>query len=322
MAVLVTGGAGYIGSHVVAYFQEQKKEIIVVDNLSTGHRDDVKDCPFYLCDVRDIKKLDEVFKLHQIDAVIHFAANSIVPESMKHPYEYYHNNVFGMMSLLKVMQTNQVTKLIFSSSAAVYGEPAQIPIQEEDATLPTNPYGETKMAMERMMKWFDSAYGIRYIALRYFNASGAHNKRKLGERHNPETHLIPLILQSALGIKDFVCLYGDDYPTKDGTCIRDFVHVQDLASAHYLALQYLLTNGKSDIFNLGNGDGVSVKEVIESCRKITGSSFHVKTLPRREGDPAILVASSEKAKNLLGWNPQNSNIDKIVSDAWNFMTNE
>ncbi len=321
MPILITGGAGYIGSHTVKYFAEQNEEVIVVDNLQSGHKKSITVDNFYHIDVRDKKSLDKVFKRHQIDAVIHFAANSLVGESMEKPYEYYHNNVYGMMCLLDVMRENGVNKIVFSSTAAVYGEPRNIPMLEEDDTNPTNTYGETKLAMEKMMKWFDQAYGVKYVSLRYFNAAGAHESGTIGEAHNPETHLIPLILQVPLGKREKIFIFGDDYPTKDGTCIRDYIHVMDLASAHYLALQYLKEDNSSDIFNLGSGSGYSVKEVIETARKVTGHAVPAEVKEKRAGDPAVLIASSDKAKSVLGWKPQFYSLEKIITDAWNWHKN-
>jgi len=316
MSVLITGGAGYIGSHVVKYFTEKNEEIIVVDNLQSGYREAVNVDQFCTIDIRDKEKLDKIFKTYNIEAVIHFAANSLVGESMEKPYEYYHNNVYGMLCLLDVMRVNKVNRIVFSSTAATYGEPKNIPILEDDETSPTNTYGETKLAMEKMMKWFDNAYGIKYVSLRYFNAAGAHESGTIGEAHNPETHLIPLILQVPLGKREKIYIFGDDYPTKDGTCIRDYIHVMDLASAHYLALEYLREGNDSDIFNLGSGTGYSVKEVIETARKVTGHVISAEVKGRRSGDPAVLVASSEKAKKVLGWKPEYDSLEKIIADAW------
>ncbi|WP_175640180.1 UDP-glucose 4-epimerase GalE [Metabacillus schmidteae] len=318
MSILVTGGAGYIGSHTVRYFLEHNEEVVVVDNLQSGHRKAIEVGHYYQIDLRDKKALDNVFKTHNIEAVIHFAANSLVGESMEKPFEYYHNNVYGMMCLLDVMKENNVTKIVFSSTAATYGEPKNIPILEENETNPTNTYGETKLAMEKMMKWFDQGYGIKYVSLRYFNAAGAHESGNIGEDHDPETHLIPLILQVPLGQRDRIYMFGDDYPTKDGTCIRDYIHVMDLASAHYLALEYLRKDSPSEIFNLGNGSGYSVKEVVKVARKVTNHSIPAEVKERRAGDPAVLIASSEKAKKILGWKPKFDSLEKIISDAWNW----
>ena len=318
MAILITGGAGYIGSHTVRHFLDKNEDVIVVDNLQSGHRKAVFVEHFYEMDLRDKEALDKVFKEHDIEAVIHFAANSLVGESMEKPLEYYDNNVYGMMCLLQVMKENDVKKIVFSSTAATYGEPKQIPILEDAVTNPTNTYGETKLTMEKMMKWFDRAYGIRYVSLRYFNAAGAHESGEIGEDHRPETHLIPLILQVPLGKREKIYIFGEDYPTEDGTCIRDYIHVMDLASAHFLALEYLRKGQPSEIFNLGNGNGYSVKEVIETARKVTGHSIPAEVADRRPGDPAVLIASSEKAKKVLGWKPQYESLEKIISDAWNW----
>lgn len=321
MAILITGGAGYIGSHTVRYFLEQGKEIVIVDNLQSGHRESIGDNIFYNVDIRDKEEMGKIFKRHSIEGVIHFAANSLVGESMKKPYEYYHNNVYGMLCLLDVMKENHVDKIVFSSTAAVYGEPSNIPILEGDTTSPTNAYGETKLTMENMMKWFDIAYGIKYVSLRYFNAAGAYEDGSIGEIHNPETHLIPLILQVPLGKRDRIYIFGDDYSTKDGTCIRDYIHVMDLASAHYLAFEYLRERNHSDIFNLGNGNGYSVKEVIQVARDVTGHPIPAEIAERRPGDPAILVASSEKIKTILKWDPKFESLEKIIGDAWKFHKN-
>lgn len=316
MSILIVGGAGYIGSHTVKYFLEQNEDVIIVDSLLTGHKEALLVNEFYKIDIRDKEKLDKVFKENNIEAVIHFAANSLVGESMVKPYEYYHNNVYGMMVLLDVMKENNVDKIVFSSTAATYGEPKNIPIMESDDTNPTNTYGETKLAMEKMMKWFDNAYGTKYVSLRYFNAAGAYFDGSIGEDHKTETHLIPLILQVPLGKRSHISIFGEDYDTKDGTCIRDYIHVMDLASAHYKALEYLRKGNNSDIFNLGNGNGYSVKEVIDVARKVT--NFDIKSIveKRRAGDPATLIASSEKAQSVLGWKPQYDSLEKIIEDAW------
>jgi UDP-glucose 4-epimerase len=318
MAILITGGAGYIGSHTLKYFLDQGEDIIVVDNLQSGNRSSVGIENFYQVDLREKEALDDIFRTHNIEAVIHFAANSLVGESMEKPFEYYHNNVYGMMCLLDVMKENDVRYIVFSSTAAIYGEPKNSPILEEDETIPTNTYGETKLAMEKMMKWFDKAYGIKYVSLRYFNAAGAHESGIIGEDHDPETHLIPQILDVPLGKREKIYVFGDDYPTKDGTCVRDYIHVMDLASAHYKALEYLKKDNVSNIFNLGNGNGYSVKEVIDVAREVTCHGIPAELKERRAGDPAILIASSEKAENLLGWRPQFSSLEKIIGDAWNW----
>lgn len=317
MSILVTGGAGYIGSHTVRYLQEKGEDVIVVDNLQTGHRDSVNVEKFYKIDLRD-SDLDKVFKENNIEGVIHFAANSLVGVSVKEPLDYFDNNVYGTMCLLKAMMENNVDNIVFSSTAAVYGEPENAPILESDTTNPTNPYGETKLTMEKMMKWFDKAYKTRFVSLRYFNAAGAHESGDIGEIHQPETHLIPLILQVPMGKRDKISIFGDDYNTPDGTCIRDYIHVWDLADAHYLAYKYLKENNPSEIFNLGSGNGFSVKEVIDVAREVTNCDIPAEVVDRREGDPAILVASSIKIKEKLGWNPQKTNIHEIIKDAWNF----
>ena len=317
MSILVTGGAGYIGSHTVRYLQEKGEDVIVVDNLQTGHRDSVNVEKFYKIDLRD-SDLDKVFKENNIEGVIHFAANSLVGVSVKEPLDYFDNNVYGTMCLLKAMMENNVVNIVFSSTAAVYGEPENAPILESDTTNPTNPYGETKLTMEKMMKWFDKAYKTRFVSLRYFNAAGAHESGDIGEIHQPETHLIPLILQVPMGKRDKISIFGDDYNTPDGTCIRDYIHVWDLADAHYLAYKYLKKNNPSEIFNLGSGNGFSVKEVIDVAREVTNCDIPAEVVDRREGDPAILVASSIKIKEKLGWNPQKTNLHEIIKDAWNF----
>lgn len=318
MAVLVTGGAGYIGSHTVAALLDRNEEVVIVDNLQQGYRKSILGGKFYDGDIRDTEFLTQVFNENKIDAVIHFAANSLVGESMQNPGKYYHNNVYGTLNLLESMKTFNVNRIVFSSTAATYGEPERVPIQEEDRTVPTNAYGETKLAMEKMMKWFDTAHGIKYIALRYFNAAGAHDSGIIGEDHNPETHLIPIILQTALGQRTHISIFGDDYPTDDGTCIRDYIHVMDLADAHIAALDRLRGGGDSTVYNLGSGNGFSVKEVIETARKITGKEIPAKLESRRAGDPAVLIASSQKIKTELGWKPKREQLETIIQDAWNW----
>ncbi|WP_339173074.1 UDP-glucose 4-epimerase GalE [Anoxybacillus sp. FSL W8-1294] len=314
--ILVCGGAGYIGSHAVYRLIEKGERVAVVDNLQTGHRKAVHpEAIFYEGDIRDRHFLSNVFKKHEIDTVIHFAANSLVGESVKQPLAYYNNNVYGTEVLLDVMNEYGVKQIVFSSTAAVYGEPKQIPIQEADETNPESPYGETKLAMEKMMKWVNVAHGIRYISLRYFNVAGAYGTM-LGEDHRPETHLIPLILQVPLRKREEIHIFGDDYDTPDGTCIRDYIHVLDLVDAHLLAVEKLRNGGESNIYNLGNGNGFSVKEVIEAARRVTGHPIPEKVVPRRPGDPARLVASSEKAKRELGWKPIYTSIEEIVASAW------
>ncbi|GLX66282.1 UDP-glucose 4-epimerase GalE [Paenibacillus glycanilyticus] len=322
MAVLVTGGAGYIGSHAVAALAERGEEIVIVDNLQQGHKEAVVEGKLYVGDLRDAEFMDTVFKENSIDAVIHFAANSLVGESMTNPAKYYHNNVYGTLCLLEKMIEHDVKKIVFSSTAATYGEPENVPIDEFDRTLPTNTYGETKLAMEKMMKWFDVAHGLKYVSLRYFNAAGAHASGKIGEDHSPETHLIPIVLQAALGQRPHISVFGDDYATPDGTCIRDYIHVSDLADAHVLAVDKLRQEGaESAIYNLGNGQGFSVKEVIEIARKVTEREIKAVIEPRRAGDPATLVASSDRARKELGWNPSRANLEAIILSAWNWHVN-
>lgn len=316
MAILVTGGAGYIGSHTVAALLERGEEVVVVDNLQTGHREAVLGGAFYEGDLRDKAFLDQVFAENKIEAVIHFAANSLVGESMQKPAKYYDNNVFGTLTLLEAMNTAGVNKIVFSSTAATYGEPEKVPIEETDRTEPTNVYGETKLMMERMMSWFDKVLGIKYVSLRYFNAAGAHKGGKIGEDHQPESHLIPLVLQTALGQRKHIAIFGDDYATEDGTCVRDYIHVSDLADAHLRAVDYLRKGEESNVFNLGNGTGFSVKEVIETAKKVTGLEIPVVMEPRRAGDPAVLVASSTKARSVLGWEPKYTNLEDVIASAW------
>lgn len=316
MAILVPGGAGYIGSHTVAELLDAGEEVVVVDNLVKGHKPAVLGGKFYQGDLRDHSFLDKVFSENEIEAVIDFAAFSLVGESVSEPLKYYNNNVAATMVLLEKMKEYKVSYIVFSSTAATYGEPENIPIVETDRTQPTNPYGETKLAVEKMLKWCDEAYGIKYTCLRYFNAAGAHKSGKIGEDHTPETHLIPIVLQAALGQREAVYVFGDDYDTPDGTCIRDYIHVTDLADAHILALKRLRNGGDSTIYNLGNGMGFSVKEVIETARKVTGSPIVEKKADRRPGDPAILVASSDKIKKELNWAPQYNSLELIIDSAW------
>lgn len=322
MSILILGGAGYIGSHAVYQLIDQGEQVVVVDNLETGHKNAVHPkATFYHGDIRDITFLRDVFAKEPIDAVIHFAANSLVGESMENPLKYFDNNVYGTQVLLKVMAEYQVNKIVFSSTAATYGEPARVPITEEMATSPTNAYGETKLTMEKLMKWTEQAHGIRYVSLRYFNVAGARESAEIGEDHSPETHLVPIILETAIGKRENITIFGDDYNTEDGTCIRDYVHVEDLIEAHLLALNYLKRNGNSNIFNLGSNQGFSVKEMIEAARSVTGKEIPSKISGRRTGDPSVLIASSEKAKEVLGWNPSRTSIHKIIEDAWNWHAN-
>ncbi len=316
MKILVVGGAGYIGSHIVRMLLDEKFDTMVFDNLSTGHNEFVpREVTFIKGDLRRESDIQKVLKEYTIDAVMHFAASSIVPESMSNPLKYYENNVLACANLLKAMLENKVTKFIFSSTAAVYGEPKNIPIKEEDETCPTNPYGRSKLMIENILRDISNAHDFAYISLRYFNAAGAHPSGEIGERHNPETHLIPNILKVANGEKRELTIYGNDYPTPDGTCIRDFVHVQDLCRAHLLALNAVKGQLKSGIFNLGNGNGFSVNEVIGKTEKIIGREIKVQAGKRRTGDPAVLVASSDKAQKILGWKPK-LGLDEIIQTAW------
>lgn len=317
MAILVLGGAGYIGSHTVYELIDAGRDVVVADNLLTGFRAAVHPkARFYQLDIRDRSALDELFTKEKIEGVIHFAASSQVGESMSDPLKYYDNNLHGTMVLLQAMVAHGVDKIVFSSTAATYGEPERVPILETDRTDPTNCYGETKLAMEHMMRWVSQAHGLKYVALRYFNACGAHPSGAIGEAHNPETHLIPLILQVPNGQREKISIFGDDYATKDGTCIRDYIHVSDLAQAHILALDYLLNGGDNNVFNLGNGVGFTVKEVIDVARAVTGHPIPATTTPRRAGDPAQLIASSEKAINVLGWKPKYNDLNTIIASAW------
>ena len=322
MAILVLGGAGYIGSHTALELVKAGNEVVIADNLVTGYRKAIPEgAKFYEGDLRDSDFLDNLFHQEKIDTVIHFAAYSLVGESVTNPLKYYDNNLYGTKVLLEAMVKNNVGKIVFSSTAATYGEPENIPILESDRTCPTNPYGETKLAMEKMFKWTAEAHGLRYVSLRYFNACGADESGTIGEAHNPESHLIPLILQVPNGKRETISIYGTDYDTPDGTCIRDYIHVTDLAQAHILAVQYLNNGGESDIFNLGNGVGYSVREVIETARKVTGHPIPATETSRRAGDPARLVASSEKAKKILGWKPVHDSLEEIISSAWNWHKN-
>lgn len=322
MRILVLGGAGYIGSHTALELVKAGNEVVIADNLVTGYRKAIPEgAKFYEGDLRDFDFLNKLFQQEKIDAVIHFAAYSLVGESITNPLKYYDNNLYGTKVLLEAMVKNNVDKIVFSSTAATYGEPENIPILESDRTCPTNPYGETKLAMEKMFKWTAEAHGLRYVSLRYFNACGADESGTIGEAHNPESHLIPLILQVPNGKRETISIYGTDYDTPDGTCIRDYIHVTDLAQAHILAVQYLNNGGESDIFNLGNGVGYSVREVIETARKVTGHPIPATESSRRAGDPARLVASSEKAKKILGWKPVHDSLEEIISSAWNWHKN-
>lgn len=317
MSILVCGGAGYIGSHTVHELIKQNKDVIIVDNLQSGHIKAVNSkAKFYKGDIRDSEFLDKVFSENNIEAIIHFAANSLVGESMEKPLLYFNNNVYGMQILLENMVKHDIKHIVFSSTAAVYGEPKKIPILEDDETNPTNTYGETKLTMEKMMKWVNKAHGITFVSLRYFNAAGAIEDGTIGEDHSPESHLIPLILQVPLKKREAITVFGEDYNTPDGTCIRDYIHVLDLADAHIKAVDYLLKGNESNIFNLGNGIGFSVKEMIDSAKEATNEEIKVIIGDRRAGDPARLIASNEKAKKILGWNPKYTDVKDVISTAW------
>lgn len=319
MNILVTGGAGYIGSHTCKALALNGLTPITYDNLSTGHDHAVKWGPFEKGDILDQSRLTQVIEKYNPTAVIHFAAHSQVGESVENPIKYYRNNVSGSLSLLEVMKNTGIKHIVFSSTAAVYGIPDITPIPEDHVLKPINPYGMSKLMIELMLKDFDNAYGIKYIALRYFNAAGADPDGQIGEEHEPESHLIPLVLQAASGKRDNIKIFGNDYDTPDGTCIRDYIHVADLASAHVMSLNYLKGSNSSDSFNLGTGKGYSVNEIIEQAREITNKEIMTTITERRNGDPAVLVAASSKVKESIGWQPVNSNLDMIIKTAWKFI---
>ena len=322
MATLVLGGAGYIGSHTVDRLIEKGEKTIVVDSLVTGHRQAVnKDAKFYQGDIADKDFMRQVFKENSdIDAVIHFAAYSLVAESMKKPLKYFDNNTAGMVKLLEVMNEFSIDKIVFSSTAATYGIPEEVPIKETTPQNPINPYGESKLMMEKIMRWADKAYGIKFVPLRYFNVAGAKPDGSIGEDHMPETHLLPIVLQVAMGKRDKLQIFGDDYNTPDGTNIRDYVHPLDLADAHILAVDYLKAGNPSTAFNLGSSTGFSNREILEAARKVTNKEIPAEIAPRRGGDPDVLVASSTKAREVLGWKPQFDDISKIIETAWKWHT--
>jgi UDP-glucose 4-epimerase len=315
MNILVTGGAGYIGSVVVEECISAGHKTFVIDNLEKGHREMVHpDAGFFEGDFGDAELMERIFRDENIDTVIHMAAYSLVGESVDHPGKYYQNNVINGLSLLNAMVASGVKNIVFSSTAATYGEPEKYPITEDFPNVPTNPYGESKLAFERALKWYERAHGVRYVSLRYFNAAGA--TERCGELHDPETHIIPIVLQAAAGTRDSVQIYGDDYPTKDGTCVRDYIHVTDLARAHVLAV----ASGKSGIYNLGcGGEGYTVREVIDTAREVTGREIKAEVAPRRPGDPAVLVAGSGRIKEELGWTPEYQDLRVIIESAWNWM---
>jgi UDP-glucose 4-epimerase len=317
--ILVTGGAGYIGSHAVLALKKSGYQVIILDNLVYGHQDLVEkvlQVEMIVGDTGDRPLLDQVFQTHKIDAVMHFSAYAYVGESVTNPEKYYRNNVVGTLTLLEAMLAAGVKKFVFSSTCATYGVPQTIPIPEDHPQNPINPYGMTKLMVEKILADFDIAYDFRSVCFRYFNAAGAEPNGLLGEDHNPETHLIPLTLLTALGQREAISIFGLDYPTPDGTCLRDYIHVCDLADAHILGLEYLLNDGASDFFNLGNGNGFSVKEVIATAEQVTGKKIAVIEGDRRPGDPPALVGTSEKARKILGWQPQYSDLQTIISHAW------
>ncbi|MDO4178817.1 MAG: UDP-glucose 4-epimerase GalE [Phascolarctobacterium sp.] len=317
MNILVTGGAGYIGSHVVEELQKCGYTPIVYDNLSTGHEAAVpEDVQLVEGDIHDVRFATHIMEQFKIDAVIHFAASSLVGESMTNPAKYYFNNVEGSLHLLEAMRGAGVDRIVFSSTAAVYGEPEEVPIKENSKLNPTNVYGRSKLMIEKMLADYDMAYEMRYVALRYFNAAGASPTRDIGEDHNPESHLIPLILKTAQGVRKQVAIFGTDYPTADGTCIRDYIHVCDLARAHVLALEHLLKGGTSRVYNLGSENGFSVRQMMNTAKKVTGVDFTVVEEVRRAGDPAVLIASSEKIREELGWVPTQSDVQNVIATAW------
>lgn len=319
MSILVVGGAGYIGSHMVKRLIEQGQEVVVVDNLSTGHRKAVdKKARFYEGDIRNHVFLKGVFDRENIDTVVHFAAFSIVPESMEKPLKYFDNNTTGMVALLEEMRDHDVKRIIFSSTAATYGVPEKSPIEENDRQAPINPYGESKLMMEKIIRWADQAYGIKFVALRYFNVAGAYPDGSIGEDHGPETHLTPIILQVAAGQRDQLKIFGDDYNTPDGTNVRDYVHVLDLVDAHILAINYLKAGNDSDVFNLGSSTGFSVKQMVEAAREVTGEPIPAEIAERRPGDPDSLIAASQKARDVLQWQPQYDDVKEIIQTAWNW----
>lgn len=315
--ILVIGGAGYIGSHMVRMLAKQGYNPVVFDNLSKGHREAVANYPFELGDLGDKARLTEVFKKYGIEAVMHFAAFAEVGESVKEPSKYYHNNVAKVLDLLDALVENDIKYFVFSSTAATFGEPIRPKIDESHPQNPINPYGNTKLMVEKILADFDTAYGLKATALRYFNASGADDSGEIGESHNPETHLIPIVLQAAAGKRVSIKMFGTDYPTPDGTCVRDYVHVNDLARAHILALEKMFKDNVSERFNLGSGNGFSVAEIVKEAKRITSIDFTVEKAPRRDGDPAVLVADSAKAERILGWKPQ-YNLTRIIETAWNW----
>lgn len=322
MLVLVTGGAGYIGSHTVRKLLDKKYDVVVLDNLSRGHIESIpENVQFEKVDLLDESALKNALDKYPVDAVIHFAAFAYVGESVENPELYYRNNVQGSFNLIKLIKGKKIRKFVFSSTCSVYGNPVKIPISENSPVSPINPYAKTKLNIENILSDFHDAYGIKYVALRYFNAAGDSDDGAIGESHDPEPHLIPLVLYAALGKKDSIKIYGDDYPTQDGTCIRDYIHVNDLADAHVKALEYLNDGGTKEVINLGTGSGNSVKEIVEEAKRITGINIKSEIIGRRAGDPAVLVADNSKAKKVLGWKPE-YDLSKIIETAWNWHKNQ
>lgn len=316
--ILVVGGAGYIGSHMALKLQEAGEPFVVFDNLSSGHREALHGATFVEGDLRSRADLDRVFGEHEIDLVMHFAAHISVGESVREPAKYYDNNLAGVLTLLDTMVAHDVKRFVFSSTAAIFGEPEYVPIDEDHPKAPTSPYGQSKLMVERVLADYDRAYDLRHVCLRYFNASGADAEGRIGEDHTPEEHLIPVAIQAALGLRPALKVFGTDYDTPDGTCVRDYVHVSDLATAHQLAVLYLRSGKESRAFNLGNGQGFSVRQVIETVEQVTGREVPREDAPRRPGDPARLVASSERIRRELGWNPEISHLERIIQTAWDW----
>lgn len=317
MNIAITGGAGYIGSHTSRLLLDSNETVVIIDSLETGHRKAVDSrAIFYEADIRDNEEITKILLKHNIDGVIHFAANSLVGESMENPLKYYEKNVYGTQKLLQAILDTGVKNIVFSSTAAVYGEPESIPIKEDDPKNPTNTYGETKLAMEKMIHWVSQSSSLKYVSLRYFNVAGAWDDGSTGEAHSTETHLIPIIIQVPLGKRKNLQVYGNDYPTKDGSCIRDYIHVVDLAEAHYLAMKHLFEGGNSEVFNLGSQEGYSVLEMIDAAEKVVGSKIPYELSSRRAGDPAILVASSQKINKALGWKPIRTELKEIIGSAY------
>lgn len=320
--ILVTGGAGYIGSHFVKYLIENGKEVLVIDNLSRGHKEAVNEkAKFEKCDILDYDNLLATLKKYKIDSVVHFAAFAYVGESVENPEMYYQNNVVGSFNLIKAVKECGIKKFVFSSTCSLYGNPYKVPISEDEPTKPINPYAQTKLMIEKILADFDTAYGLKFAALRYFNAAGADFEGKIGESHQPEPHLIPIVLEAALGKREKVLIFGDDYETEDGTCVRDYIHIYDLADAHLKALEYLDCSKQSEIFNLGTGSGYSVKEIIKTAEKVTGKYLKTEIVNRRAGDPAKLVADNQKAKKILKWVPKYK-LEEIIESAWNWHKNQ